>query len=294
MPYQRARLRAIAAACAEAQVHVVWEPGWGGRGSSVFGPGGHTNHHDVSAPGTSARGTIVNGRPGLAGPLANFYIERDGTLVIVAAGRANHAGRGGYGGLRGNARVWGTEIANNGQGEHYGSNQLYTIIVLNAVLHEVDGIPLHLLHAHHEWTGRKIDPAGPPRWRSPRDVKWDMDRFRADVDRWEINGMASADEIADKVIEKLMATDIHGRGRFSSVVHDIDVHAERSDKRVGELRASFADDEGRLPDYYRERGIVRVTLRALASTLRRMAIRSGEDPAWSVQHESHVPSRVEA
>src|SRR3569832_3033240 len=38
--------------------------------------------------------TLVEGRPGLQGPLAQLGLGRDGTYYINAAGRANHAGSG--------------------------------------------------------------------------------------------------------------------------------------------------------------------------------------------------------
>jgi hypothetical protein len=38
--------------------------------------------------------TITFGRTGLKGPLAQLGLGRDGTYYVIAAGRANHAGKG--------------------------------------------------------------------------------------------------------------------------------------------------------------------------------------------------------
>ncbi len=39
-------------------------------------------------------GVIRDGRPGLKGPLSQLGLGRDGAYYVIAAGRAQHAGRG--------------------------------------------------------------------------------------------------------------------------------------------------------------------------------------------------------
>ena len=56
----------------------------------------------------------INGRPDLAGPLCNVMVGRDNTMFVVAAGRANHAGSGGWRGRSGNSTVYGIERENTG------------------------------------------------------------------------------------------------------------------------------------------------------------------------------------
>ena len=137
-------------------------PGWETRGSSYFYPGGVVCHHTASAAGSNmpSLGVVINGRPDLAGPLCNVLLARDGTCVVIAAGRANHAGSGGYRGLVGNSSVLGIEAENNGVGEPWSQAQMDAYIKLAAAM--VDGInrDASWVCAHREWTSRKIDPTG--------------------------------------------------------------------------------------------------------------------------------------
>jgi len=76
---------------------VVEESGWKTRGrDGSFTPRGVMMHHDASPAGETSNGVDVirDGRPGLAGPLAQLWLAYDGTWHVVAAGRANHAGEG--------------------------------------------------------------------------------------------------------------------------------------------------------------------------------------------------------
>lgn len=80
-----------------AGLHVVEVDGWKTRGR----PGGMERvqtvvcHHTANggAPGTHpSLTTVINGRTGLAGPLSQFMLAKDGTVYVVAAGKCNHAG----------------------------------------------------------------------------------------------------------------------------------------------------------------------------------------------------------
>jgi len=93
---------------------VVQVPGWQTRGSSSFDPHGFVAHHDVIGPQTSCPRIIIDGRSDLPGPLSQFWLERNGRVHLVAAGRANHAGEGSWNGLSGNSSVWGCEANNLG------------------------------------------------------------------------------------------------------------------------------------------------------------------------------------
>jgi hypothetical protein len=76
---------------------VVEESGWKSRGrDGSFTPRGVMMHHDASPAGETSGGVDVirDGRPGLAGPLAQLWLSFDGVWHVVAAGRANHAGEG--------------------------------------------------------------------------------------------------------------------------------------------------------------------------------------------------------
>lgn len=141
---------------------VVEVDGWQSRGSSDFNPRGSVNHHTAgpASGSTPSLGTVVNGRSDLAGPLCNVLQSREpgegnDKAYVVAAGRANHAGSGGWMGLSGNSSVWGLEI------EHTGTSPLpvhrqHTAALIHAAM--FGGDP-SMLCQHFEWTSRKIDAA---------------------------------------------------------------------------------------------------------------------------------------
>ena len=154
-------------------VTVVEEPGWRDRGSATFNPKGVICHHTAGPARGDAPslGVCINGRPDLPGPLCQIVLARSGTAHVIASGRANHAGRGGWRGLEGNTSVFGIEAENTGQGEAWPAAQLAAYVACVAALCRRGQIPVGMVCAHREWApGRKIDPKG-----------IDMTRFRADV-----------------------------------------------------------------------------------------------------------------
>lgn len=77
---------------------VVEEGDWKHRGrDGSFAPKAIMLHHDASPAGETSNGVdvIINGRPGLEGPLSQLWLSYDGVWHVVAAGRANHGGEGG-------------------------------------------------------------------------------------------------------------------------------------------------------------------------------------------------------
>ena len=76
---------------------------------------GSLNHHDASPASSGEKGglnSITNGRPGLAGPLAQSLLGRGtGTVFEVASGKANHGGVGSWKGKSGNSHFFGIEMA---------------------------------------------------------------------------------------------------------------------------------------------------------------------------------------
>lgn len=63
-------------------------------------------------------GVITNGRAGLAGPLANYGLGRDGTIYVVAAGCAWHAGASAWAGFYDlNDEFLGIEAEDDGDGQ---------------------------------------------------------------------------------------------------------------------------------------------------------------------------------
>lgn len=160
---------------------VVEHPGWTTAGSPDFNPLGVVCHHTASQPPANAPalGTVVNGRPDLPPPLANVVLARDGTAIVTAAGRANHAGSGSWQGLVGNSMVWGIEAENNGTGEVWTQRQLGEYVRVTAALLALSRrTDSSWACRHAEWAGpRKIDAWGP--WFDGRRWERDAPLFRA-------------------------------------------------------------------------------------------------------------------
>lgn len=199
MPHQVDILEALR----DWRLTIVEVDGWRTRGSSSFDPHGHVLHHDVvpDQPGDDDHtpGIIVAGRPDLPGPLANFWLERDGNVHLCAAGRANHAGAGGWKGLNGNADVWGTEMNNLGTpADPWPEVQLEAMARLAACTAEFSGFGASMVCGHKEWAtppGRKSDPH-----------TIDMDAFRRWVALQEPGGL-NVQEIVDQ-LERNRQTEI--------------------------------------------------------------------------------------
>lgn len=148
-------------------------PGWETRGSESFNPGGVVDHWTAGPRGTTGRpslSVVTHGRPGLPGPLCNVYLDRRGVVVLVAAGRANHAGLGGYRGLSGNSSVFGIEAESAGN-DDWTPEQKWAYPRLNAALLRYLQRDASWVFGHNEWAPtRKIDI---------RD--WDMNAMRKQV-----------------------------------------------------------------------------------------------------------------
>lgn len=150
---------------------VHFEPGWEDRGRpGSFEPQGLVCHHTADraygsdyAILSAIRDGIDQGGSWLAGPLAQFGLGRSGTVYVVAAGKANHAGPGGWGLLSGNGTVWGIEAANDGMGEPWPAEQLDAYLALAAALARFTGFGPESVCRHAEWsTAGKIDTATAP------------------------------------------------------------------------------------------------------------------------------------
>lgn len=144
-----------------AGIPVVEIDGWKSRGSSSFSPGGSVNHHTAGGANgaTPSLNTCIYGRPDLAGPLCNVMQSRepDGNdkAYVIAAGRANHAGSGGWKGLSGNSSVYGLEIEHTGTVPLPMGRQQIAARIHAAMF----GGDAGMVCQHFEWTSRKIDAA---------------------------------------------------------------------------------------------------------------------------------------
>jgi N-acetyl-anhydromuramyl-L-alanine amidase AmpD len=159
--------------------------GWKQRQRPAGGtlkPVGIINHHTA---GRDDLNLVINGRPPsdpkpLPGPLANLYLARNGTLHVVAAGTANHAGPGAREVFdrakrdqapRGDAKAlglkdqegigsssWvGIEVENRGKNDPYPNVQIEALVLANAAICRHEGWTSARCVHHREWTKRKID-----------------------------------------------------------------------------------------------------------------------------------------
>lgn len=146
-------------------VTVKFVQGWRTRGSS-YAPRGQMEHHTASNPlggNAPALGIVTNGRSDLPGPLAQTLTARNGTVYIVAKGRANHAGTGGpRSGIpqnSGNSFLRGNEAENSGVGERWSKKQVDAMVTLDAVTLKLLKRGAAMYMEHKQWTTRKIDRA---------------------------------------------------------------------------------------------------------------------------------------
>jgi hypothetical protein len=172
------------------RAHPEWRTAKASRYSFNPKPGGTVGviiHHTVSSKNGGSmpsENIVVNGRVGLAGPLSQFLLARDGMVLLTSQNRCNHAGKGNkkvldhciddieppdfgegaynsrlkgsYGG--GNGNFWGIEVENDGIGEQYSDVQIDALVRLLAALCEWQHWnPLTRIIHHREWTARKID-----------------------------------------------------------------------------------------------------------------------------------------
>lgn len=140
------------------------QPGWQSRGrSDGFQPDGVMWHHTASALGKDAPslGIVTNGRPDLPGPLCHVLITRSNICIVIASGKANHAGTGSWLGIkdRGNSTKYGIEVENTGynSSEPWRLDQLATLAKATAALINNDVSRVEECCMHKEYTSRKID-----------------------------------------------------------------------------------------------------------------------------------------
>lgn len=159
-----------------AGLKVAEVPGWETRGRGDVGRTLGVLCHHTAGPrrgNMSSLFVLRDGRFDLPGPLAQLGLGRDGTYYVIAAGKANHAGRGLWRGItNGNLNFIGIEAENNGTDEIWPAIQLdaYHRGVAAILMHA--GLRAESCAGHREYAlprGRKIDP------------RLDMGQFRSEV-----------------------------------------------------------------------------------------------------------------
>lgn len=145
---------------------VVEVAGWRTRG---HGPQpavrGVVCHHTA---GRADMHVVRDGRPGLAGPLSQFWLKRDGSIYVIAAGRCWHNAPSTSANHRNDTSL-GIEAENTGS-EPWPAKQLQAYKRLCAELCREFGLSASAVRGHREVNTGKIDPRG-----------IDMGLFRADV-----------------------------------------------------------------------------------------------------------------
>ncbi|UPT41763.1 MULTISPECIES: N-acetylmuramoyl-L-alanine amidase [Streptomyces] len=149
--------------------------------TGAFGPiNGVMIHHTVTTGTASSVELCYNGHSALPGPLCHGVIDKAGTVHLVSAGRANHAGRGDDDVLRqvqaesydrgktitpneantdGNARFYGFECVNLGDGrDPWPAAQRDGIVRASAAICRAYGWGARSVIGHREWQPGKIDP----------------------------------------------------------------------------------------------------------------------------------------
>lgn len=162
----------------KAGLKVALTEAWEMRGHGDIGPiRGILCHHTAGqrTGNMPSLNTVLKGRPGLDGPLAQLGLGRDGTFYVIAAGLAYHAGKGSWQGVStGNTNFIGIEAENTG----LPNDQPWPDVQMDAYRRGVAallghlGLPATACAGHKEFAlpvGRKIDPT------------FDMSVFRAGV-----------------------------------------------------------------------------------------------------------------
>ncbi|NUL03608.1 N-acetylmuramoyl-L-alanine amidase, partial [Streptomyces lunaelactis] len=158
---------------------VVEVDGWRTNNRNHKGPWGPVHgvllHHTVTSGTASSVELCYNGHSELPGPLCHGVIDKDGTVYLVANGRANHAGSGDDDVLTavkneqplppdneantdGNRYFYGFECVNLGDGvDPWPAVQLEAIERASAAICEAHGWSQRSVIGHLEWQPGKVD-----------------------------------------------------------------------------------------------------------------------------------------
>lgn len=143
-------------------------------------------HHTVSSGTDASVELCYNGHSALPGPLCHGVVDKAGTVHLVGNGRANHAGggdpavlqrviaedygdrppaphehEGSAGSVDGNARFYGFECVNLGDGEDpWPAAQLEAVERVSAAICRAHGWTARSVIGHLEWSDWKVDPRG--------------------------------------------------------------------------------------------------------------------------------------
>lgn len=216
-------------------VEVVEVAGWPTRSAGSYSPRGSVNHHTAGSRigAVPSLATCIYGRSDLPGPLCNVLQSREPNgrdkAYVIAAGRANHAGKGSWRGLSGNGAVGGLEV------EHVGTGPVAIVRLdvsarIQAALLEAPGSSrsASLCCQHFEWTPRKID------FNSL--APWTPDIFRQQVAYWIGRDAGSEIEVEDDDPMVII--------RNKTTKHALTAWAGKLSPLTGEGNATSAEEAG--------------------------------------------------
>lgn len=181
------KMTAVANLCVDRGLTVKYSSGWQSRGRPYsFNPTvGVIAHHTGSAEDID--NVLINGRSDLPGPLCQYALHKNGDVVLIAAGYANHAGES-QPGAPTNSTGWGIEATGPQSLDGYGPSTFPNYdeygVLLGCIL-EVEGWPSSKIWGHKEScypAGRKPDPY------------LDMDQLRADAEKGADMGLSQGDK----------------------------------------------------------------------------------------------------
>jgi hypothetical protein len=200
-----ARLLWLAQVLREAGLTVHELPGWKTRGKGDgFGPiRGITCHATAGSIHSTDSGelrTLVRGRPGLSGPIAQLYLSRSGDWHVVASGRCNHNFVGWAGPNRGfgNSSLLGIEAQHSNRDSEPWTERQYESYVrgVAALARRLD-VPVTRIGGHKEH-----QPAPAPKDKSSKtDPTFVMKRFREDVTK-ALGGKLIGEDVDDMTPEQ--------------------------------------------------------------------------------------------
>lgn len=188
----------LADACRKSGLPVVEVDGWRTRGHADLSAVHTIVCHHTATPNTAAGDypslrIVRDGRSDLPGPLSQLGLGRSGTVYVIAAGVAWHAGDTFFP-KQDNYRSLGIEAEHDGVSP-WPVEQRAAYVRLCAALVEHYGVPIASVQGHKEVAsplGRKIDPT------------FDMTQFRREV-RAALADARLTDRIAAKVAERKKA-----------------------------------------------------------------------------------------
>jgi len=205
----------------DAGLKVALVDGWKDRGRGDVSTTKGVICHHTAGPKTGNMPSlkiVTNGRSNLPGPLSQLCLGRDGTFYVVAAGRANHAGKGAWQGINsGNSSFIGIEAENTGKNIGTRDDFPWPEVQMDAYQRGVAAILKHINQkpimccGHKEYAlpaGRKPDPL------------FDMNVFRLEVDAI-IKGTAPTPRLIPAFEPSLTARPTLRRGSTGRLVEQI-------------------------------------------------------------------------